>query len=177
MEHRLFSEFETNELDEASILTLIWLDTVITDAVDALRYTIKDTDMLLLSREGENINQDFRLITNGNNPKKNIPSKAGRIPQEYAERSSNLLPLPFVQLLHFSRQTFATELQKADDFSDSKLSLRRRETELKSIPISIRKHTITFEYPVNGHIYFALTCQTFQSLTFSLIRALQAAIS
>lgn len=62
-------------------MTVIQPDTNITDAVDTLRYTIKDTEILLQNRDCENLSGDLSLSRNGNNSKKRNSSLVAGSPR------------------------------------------------------------------------------------------------
>lgn len=108
MVRRLFSKFEKSKMGEARFLIPIRIDTTITIAVDALRYTTKETEILPQNRDHKDDNEDKSLNTNGNIFKKTIASKGVMISQESTERLGNILLLYRLELSNFFQQSFAS---------------------------------------------------------------------
>lgn len=137
------------------------MDAIITDAFDSASRAIEDTEHIL-KEEHASLAADFSSNDKRDKMKrKNVCGRGVRVPQESSERSKYLLPLVSSQILTYFQQELSAAIESEQGFYQYDLSLNEAETASKRTNNSRRTHTIVFQYPGNGHYYFALNFQSF----------------
>lgn len=104
--YRTFSKFNTTEVNEATLFTLIRLDAIISDPVDAVQLSIKAAELLPQNAKKTSSFTNSDFDSSDKSPEDSFSKKKKSIPQESIERLRSLLSSSCAWILDYCRETF-----------------------------------------------------------------------
>ena len=187
---KAFRKYDLGEKGDASIMSLIRFDAVMTRIIDSFKDLISQIDIQLdeinqkiqssdrvdernkdndvIVENGVEKNNNLRSLSKNNSSEICITGKlktrGGSIPTESTKQLKKILPVAAAQALNQVLQIFKRKLSGSKFVLSQELSVQSSGSEKDRLGNNERKYTYAFRHPENNRYYISLTAEAFTKL-------------
>ena len=167
--YKQFRKFAVNPERDATAMTIIRLDAMMTAIVDGFA-SVSSTGTGSENLETTQITARNGSECDGGDEERYVRNrKGGKSPMDASNRYRKLLPLAAAQFLVHARNSLESLLSSDSHRFEMEMKIGGHGDLEQRLHNAHRQHTIAFKYPPNGHFYIALRASAFKNVVCSWI--------